>query len=60
MEKAKRDIQAALEKSCLVLRAQRDYPTNKQHFPLKPSLPVTVPLKPYIREYVVVEIYGKL
>jgi hypothetical protein len=57
MIKAKLEIKNALKHTHLVLQDQRA--AQKVHFHLKPALPISVLVKPFIKEFVQIDIQNK-
>lgn len=58
--KAKIEIQAALKDTHTTLFDAKDHPRNKKHIILRPSMAASVHLNPYIKEYIEIDILGKL
>jgi hypothetical protein len=57
MMQTKEQIYKAMKNASLVLTEHHD--TKKQHFYLKPSTPIIIAVRPFIREYLQIEIMEK-
>ena len=60
MIKTKEDILAALKNTSMVLRDLQDEQWNKQHHQIKTQAPSYIQMKTFVREYVHIDINGKL
>lgn len=60
IKNARADIQKALKKTCQVLNDYADDPKMKQLIVIKPQAAVAVQMKPYVKEYFQIDIFGKL
>jgi len=50
------EIKHALKSTCLVLTDLMDDPKKKNHFQLRPAAPVHIKMKPFVKEYVQIDI----
>ena len=57
--KVKENIKIALKNTNMVLQDVRDTNVEKQHLILKHTAPLNFVLKPFIKEYVAIDIYNK-
>jgi hypothetical protein len=57
--KVKENIKNALKKTNMVLQDARDLNHMKEHLILKHTSALNFLIKPFIKEYVAIEIYGK-
>jgi hypothetical protein len=59
MRKARNEIQNAFKNVCHLVRDQMDDPANKTLLNISPIVPLTLMMKPYIREFFQIELNGK-
>ena len=55
--KAKSDIKRALKNTSMVLQDLQDNQSSRAHLVLKPNCPVSFPIKQYIKQFMVVDIF---
>jgi hypothetical protein len=59
MKQTREQIYKAMKNASLVLTELQHDPKKKQHFFLKPSAPIIIAVRPFIREYLAIEIMEK-